>query len=277
MWRSLTYRRLQTFWSKLTVRQEVIYTIWSSLRFLTRKELCLSELMFATLVPTQLLASLQASTKKCPSTTASTLFRKRAKRLLQSICANLLLLQSKLSSKTTKTRGRRTLWSTETVLVMHKEIKCLSTKYPNLKMLLRLFTWTKHWPTLRLLSLLWTNESLKGSLFQMAMVTCLTPLQAVLLTSIWCKVTVHKTHLISTWLLQQQTKAVSDQSTFMFRRTIHRFKRSISSTWHLPYVISTSTGQVQSKFRLHASMRTKSLNFSRISDKGSPTRTQLWW
>jgi hypothetical protein len=135
MLRSLTYRRLLKFCSKLTVRREVICTIWSSLRSSTRKELCLLELMFATLVPTQLLASLQASTKKCPSTTASTLFRKRAKRLLQLTCANLSLLQSKLSSKTTKTKGRRTLWSTETVLVMHNETKCLSTKYPNLKML----------------------------------------------------------------------------------------------------------------------------------------------
>lgn len=66
--------------------------------------------------------------------------------------------------------------------------------------------------------------------------------------------------LISSSLLHLQLKVVFCQLTSLFRRMTQPLRRSTSSIWPLHFAISTSTGQVPSKFQLPASMLTRSLS-----------------
>lgn len=134
----------------------------------------------------------------------------------------------------------------------------------SLKVLLTSCT-TKQLQSHRLLSLLSTSESHRGSLSRMKKVVCVTLLLVASLIKAWLRMMVKTTlvaFLISLWRQQTQLKVAFYRLTSTFPRTIQILQRSNCNSWHLPYVTSITIGPAQSRFLHHASTPTRSQSFS---------------
>ena len=151
--------------------------------------------------------------------------------------------------------------STGTVSGMHRETsvlrkKSLSSHRPSTKTTTRqrLLSW---------LSLLSIKESLRGSLWRMGMVDWWILLMAASLTKVWSKslaIPKKTKYLTSSWHQLQPIKVASCQPTSTFPWTSQLWRKSTFSSWPMPSVTSISTGLVQSKSLLLASMLTRSQN-----------------
>ena len=141
--------------------------------------------MSVTLDHILLLALQLLITKKWVNTTLNTLSSQRARRLSMLKWNKLLRTRSKALQTKTKISIQLTSSSTETVLVMLREILASPKKFHSSKKLstksttrLRLHHWH---------SLLWTRESTRGSSSKTNLETWWIPLVAVSLTRIWWK------------------------------------------------------------------------------------------
>ena len=131
---------------KWTAKSVVIFIISSSQRHLKRSALCWLVSMSVMQDPSQLSASQLPTTLKCPSTTVTSWFKRKAKKLFKTICAIQFCKPSSNLQITIMANTPQTLLFTETVLVMLNVTKCLQERFLNSKLLFVCFTtrWQKN-------------------------------------------------------------------------------------------------------------------------------------
>lgn len=257
MAKSSVCQRRPTFWGRWTVKSAAISTICSSQKHSRRSARCLLVLMSAMQGPSPLLASLPHSTLKCLSTTATSWSRRKAKRLFKTTWGTRYFKPSSSSPSTTRASTQLTLLSTETELVMLNVTKCLPAR--SLSSNRQSTCYTPRWQrSLRSQSLLSTNAFLSASLFWTKKANFTTLLRAASLTrGLLRSMRQIRSNSISSWHLPRPRKVASCPLTSTFPRMTLTWQSLNFSTWLMLCVTSISTGQVQSKCLLLASMRTR--------------------